>query len=108
MSEKDGKVKLQSRKKYSRISCTANDKSIRVGVTITTQTTVSADWLPLKCQPIVKAGEALGHRRVIFIRAWTRLDTKLLLFIYLLAHWTDRLLRLLHQVNLGEEIDRPG
>ena len=55
-SEKGRKAKLQSTKKYSTPSYSANHKSIRKGVTVTTQTTVSADCLPLKCRPSVSGG----------------------------------------------------
>ena len=61
-SENGRKVKLQSTKKFSLPrnsffpSNSANHKSIRKGVTVTTQTTVSADCLPLKCRPSVSRG----------------------------------------------------
>ena len=56
-------------------------------MTITTQTTVSADWLPLKCQPIVKAGEAFGHRRVIFIYQGLDETRYKVVTIYLFIYW---------------------
>ena len=91
-SENGRKVKLQSTKKYSLPrnsffpSNSANHKSIRKGVTVTTQTTVSADCLPLKCRPSVSRGRHQGTDRLYL--PGLRRDSRRSCY-YLLAQWSQ-------------------